>query len=81
MLEDFYVTVTIDKGITGTYTPIEDEKLVLNGANYTIDVRKYLASGNNRIRITATGALTNTTSNFIFTVYLTSMYLSPSNFT
>lgn len=81
VLEDFYVTVTIDKGITGTYTPIEDEKLVLNGADYIIDVRKYLASGNNRIRITATGALTNTTSNFIFTVYLTSMYLSPSNFT
>lgn len=81
VLEDFYVTVTIDKGVTGTYTPIETEKLVLNGADYTIDVRKHLASGNNRIRITVTGALTNTTSNFIFTVYLTSMYLSPSNFT
>ena len=81
VLEDFYVTVTIDKGVTGSYTPIETEKLVLNGSDYTIDIRKHLASGNNRVRITVTGALTNTTSNFIFTVYLTSMYLSPSNFT
>lgn len=80
ILEDFYVTISVDKGSTGEFVNIETNKLVLNGFDYTFDVKKYIAFGGNRVRVTATGVTTNTTTNFIFNVHLTSMYLSPSNF-
>ena len=80
ILEDFYVTISVDKGSTGEFVNIETNKLVLNGFDYTFDVKKYVAFGGNRVRVTATGVTTNTTTNFIFNVHLTSMYLSPSNF-
>lgn len=80
ILEDFYVTISVDKGSTGEFVNIETNKLVLNGFDYTFDVKKYVAFGGNRVRVTATGVTTNTTTNFIFNVHSTSMYLSPSNF-
>lgn len=81
VLEDFIVTVAVDKGATGTFTPIVTEQLVLNGNSLSVDVKKYIASGANRVRFTAKGATTGTTGNLIFSVNVTSMYLSPSNFT
>ena len=80
VLEDFIVTVSVDKGATGTFVPVVSDRVVLNGNTLSVDVKKYIASGANRVRFTAKGAITGTTGNLIFSVNVTSMYLSPSNF-
>lgn len=79
--EDFLVSVVVDRGNTGEFTPIITDQLVLNGTKLIFDVRKGLATGNNRVRVTAKGVLSEATSSFTYQVNLTSMYLSPSNFT
>ena len=81
VMEDFYVTVAIDKGATGKYETIISEQLVLNSNTLTVDVRKYLSTGLNRVRITARGATSGEVGNLIYSATLTTMYLSPSRFT
>lgn len=78
--EDFYVSVAIDRGNTGAFVPLISEQLVLNGDTFTFDVRRGLATGSNRVRVTAKGSLSETSASFTYTVNLTSMYLAPSNF-
>lgn len=80
VIEDARITVEIDRGITGKYDPIVLEQLVLNGNTLSVDVIKHLATGNNRIRVTAVGVDTGATANTIYTVLLTSMYIAPANF-
>ena len=80
VFEDFIVTVAVDKGTTGEFINIVDGITILNGNTYSFDVWKHIASGNNRVRIIAKGALTGKTNSLLLTVNLTTMYLSPSNF-
>lgn len=80
VLEDFSVTVAVDKGSTGVFENIESDKQVLNGQTLTFDVKKHIATGANRVRVSARGLTTGATSNFIYSVTLTTMYLSPSKF-
>ena len=80
VLEDARITVEVDRGVTGFYTQIVDGQLVLNGNTFSIDVLKYLATGNNRVRVTATGVETGSTSNIVYSALLTSMYLAPAKF-
>lgn len=79
--EDFLVTVEVDRGFTGTFEPLLTEQLVLNGQDFSVDVHKTLATGVNRVKITAKGVMTEAQGYLTYTVNLTSMYLSPSNFT
>ena len=79
-IEDFYVTVAVDKNSVGSYTTIVDSKQVINGNSFSVDVRKYLAIGNNRVRVTVVGAETGETKSVTYSVVLTSMYLTPANF-
>lgn len=81
VIEDFYVSVAIDRGGVGDYTDLIVDQLILNGNSFTFDVRAGLASGNNRVRVVARGAQSGASASFTYTVNLTSMYLSPSNFT
>lgn len=78
--EDARISVEIDRGVTGKYTTIVNEQLVLNGDTLSFDVFKYLATGNNRVRVTAIGVDTGTSSGIIYSVLLTSMYIAPANF-
>lgn len=78
--EDFYISVAVDKGSKGSYESVLDEQLVLNGNYFTIDVKKYLATGANRVKITAKGADTGATKSLVFTANLTTMYLKDANF-
>lgn len=78
--EDFYVSVDLDKGSTGKYESILKDEFVLNGKDFSFDSRKYLATGSNRVRITVRGVDTGTTKNIVYTVNLTTMYLSASKF-
>ena len=83
IIEDYYVSVYIDKGGVGAYTPLLLDQLVVNGNTFTFDVRKALATGVNRIRVVAVGTESGTGAqgSEIFIANLTSMYLAPSNFT
>lgn len=77
--EDFIVSVAVDKGSVGNYVAVETDRRVLNGQTLTVDVKKYLGSGNNRVRFSVRGETTGETSQLVFSVTLTAMYLSPSN--
>lgn len=78
--EDAYITVEVDRGFTGKFTTAVDSQLVLSGRTFEVDVFKYLATGNNRVRIRAVGVDTEASGDFTYTVNLTSMYIAPANF-
>ena len=80
VVEDAYFTVSVDKGSTGKYVNIIENQLVKDGDTLTFDVFNYLSSGANRVKVTAVGAISEQTANLGYTVTLTSMYLSPANF-
>lgn len=79
--EDFLVTVSIDRGGVGQYEPFIVEQQVINGNDFTFDVRNILAVGSNRVKVTARGVESNAVGTLTYSVNLTSMYLAPSNFT
>lgn len=79
--EDFLVTVSIDRGGVGQYEPFIVEQQVVNGNDFTFDVRNILAVGTNRVKVTARGVESNAVGTLTYSVNLTSMYLAPSNFT
>ena len=78
--EDFTANVEVDRGAKGNYIEIISNEAVSNGDTLTFDVKRYLASGNNRVRITARGRTTNESATVVYNANLTSMYLSPANF-
>ena len=73
------VTISIDAGGKGEYKQIKVLE-ILSGKEFSIDVKDYLASGYNRLKINTLGKDTGTIANYIYSVTLTSMYLVPSNF-
>lgn len=83
VIEDYNVSVYIDKGSTGAYTPLILDQFVVSGNTFTFDVRKALATGANRIRVSAIGTESGSGAqgSEVFIANLTSMYLAPSNFT
>ena len=80
VLEDARITVEVDRGVTGSYTTIVNDQLVLSGNTFSADILKYLATGNNRVRVTASGVETGTTANIVYSALLTTMYLAPAKF-
>jgi hypothetical protein len=83
IVEDYTVSVYIDKGSVGKFTPLLLDQPVMSGSSFTFDVRAALALGGNRVRIIANGTESEgkAQGSEIFFVNLTSMYLAPSNFT
>lgn len=81
VIEDFYVSVAVDRGGSGDFADLIVDQLVLNGNSLTFDVRNMLATGTNRVRVVARGAQSSASASFTYTVNMTSMFLSPSNFT
>lgn len=79
--EDAYISVAVDKGGSGEFIEIISRQLLLSGNSASVDVRKYLTTGPNRVRVTVTGAFSKAEDTIQYQVNLTSMYLSPSNFT
>ena len=78
--EDFEVSVAVDKGNTGSFTTIISNTQVLNGNSFSFDIRNSISTGSNRVRVTAKGIESGASGSFVYTVNLTTMYLSPSNF-
>lgn len=83
IVEDYNVSVYVDKGGTGTFTPLIVDQFVISGNTFTFDVKKALATGANRVRVVAVGteSADKAQGSEMFIVNLTSMYLAPSNFT
>lgn len=79
--EDFFVSVFVDKGNIGVFEKIINEQSVLNGNQFTFDIKPSIATGANRIRVVAVGKESGASGSFTYTVNLTTMYLAPSNFT
>ena len=75
--EDFVVSVSVDRGALGSYETFIADKQVLNGNTLTLDVRRYLATGSNRIKVTVKGVDSGAVANLTYQVTLTSMYLAP----
>lgn len=83
IVEDYNVSVYVDKGGLGTFVPLIVDQFIVSGNTFTFDVKKALATGPNRIRIVAVGteSADKAQGSEMFIVNLTSMYLAPSNFT
>lgn len=79
--EDFLVSVEVDRNFTGAFETLISDQLVLNGQSFTFNVRNVLATGINRVKVNVRGVTTDAKAHLIYTVNLTSMFLSPSNFT
>lgn len=80
VIEDALFTVAVDKGVSGEYITIVENQLVKHGESFTFDVRNYISSGSNRVKVTAVGLVSEQTANLGYSVTLTSMYLSPAKF-
>ena len=82
IVEDYNVSVYVDKGGTGIFTPLIVDQFVISGNTFTFDVKKALATGANRVRVVAVGteSADKAQGSEMFIVNLTSMYLAPSNF-
>lgn len=79
--EDFEVSVEIDKGNTGAFITVVNNVSILNGSKFTFDIKDYIGTGANRVRVKAVGKNSGASGAFVYNVTLTTMYLSPSNFT
>ncbi len=79
--EDFRVSVSVDRGSNGIYETIISDHLLLNGKLFTVDVKKYLANGANRVKISVKGVDTGISKSLVLTVNITSMFIRPANFT
>lgn len=79
--EDFEVSVEIDKGNTGAFITVVNNVSILNGSKFTFDIKGYIGTGANRVRVKAVGKNSGASGAFVYNVILTTMYLSPSNFT
>lgn len=80
VIEDAIVSVSIDKGSTGTFSEIIGGKKLMYGQDMTVNIKDYISVGDNRVMVTVIGATSGAKGTLIYTANLTTMYLSPSNF-
>lgn len=78
--ENAFFTVEVDKSNTGSYVTIVENKRVINGEKLSVDVKNYLATGQNKVRISCTGEQSGKKDTILFTANVTTMYLKASNF-
>ena len=78
--ENAYFTVDVDKSNTGNWVTIVDNQRVVNGEKFSVDVKNYLATGPNKVRIKCTGEQSEKSTTMLFTANVTTMYLKASNF-
>ena len=71
--EDFFVSVFVDKGNIGVFEKIINEQSVLNGNQFTFDIKPSIATGANRIRVVAVGKESGASGSFTYTVTATNL--------
>lgn len=80
VIEDAIVTISVDKGSSGEFKEIITGRKLMYGQDLTVNVKDYIAIGDNRIMVSVTGVNSGAKGTLIYTANLTTMYLSPSNF-
>lgn len=78
--ENAYFTVDVDKSNKGEWVTIVENQRVVNGEKLSVDVKNYLATGPNKVRIKCTGEQSEKSTTMLFTANVTTMYLKASNF-
>ena len=78
--ENAYFTVDVDKSNKGEWVTIVENLRVVNGEKLSVDVKNYLATGPNKVRIKCTGEQSEKSHTMLFTANVTTMYLKASNF-
>lgn len=78
--ENAYFTVDVDKSNTGNWVTIVENQRVVNGEKFSVDVKNYLATGPNKVRVKCTGEQSEKSTTMLFTANVTTMYLKASNF-
>lgn len=80
IMEDVSFTVSVDKGSSGAWNVVANDVLVKYGDTFTIDLKKFIVQGANRVVIKAVGSSTGANGQLNVTANLTSMFISPANF-
>lgn len=74
-----YVTVLIDRGLTGTYTPITERALYAAGSTISLDVFSFLVNGTNRIKFQFDAEDGSVSQALVYTVTLAELYVELFN--
>ena len=74
LIEDYTYTFSVDNG-TGNYKEIKSGECT-NGNSFKEDIRNYITTGTNRIRVIVTGKESNQSKSIIFTCSLTNLQLT-----
>lgn len=75
-----FCQISVKNSEAGDYVVVK-EQYISSNQPFTLDVAEYLTSGANNVLVKATGEVTEeTTPAFVYTVYLTSLSISASNF-
>ena len=78
--ENALFTVDVDKSNTGSWVTIVESQRVINGEKFSVNVKDYLATGQNKVRIRCTGEQSEKSATLLFTANVTTMYLKASDF-
>ncbi len=70
-----YVTILIDRGLTGTYTAITERALYAAGSTISLDVFSFLINGTNRIKFQFEAEDDSVTQALVYTVNLAELYV------
>lgn len=73
-------SVLVDKGNSSVWETIVDSKQVSSGETLTVDVRKYIDLGANKVQFVGVSQTTEETARLIFAANVTAMFLAPANF-
>ena len=72
-IEDYTYTISVDNG-NGVFKDILSGECS-NGSNFRFDIRKYVSTGSNRIRVIVTGKESNQSKAMVFTCNVTNLSL------
>ena len=70
-----YVTIGIDRGLSGNYETIAERTLYASGATINIDAFSYLALGTNRVRYFFEAEDGTVTGSLVYTINLAELYV------
>lgn len=76
-----YVTIYVDRGVTGQFVPITERTLYPTGSTIALDVFNYLDNGANRVRFTFEAEDGSVTNSLMYTVNVSELYLEIMNST
>lgn len=74
-----YVTILIDRGLTGNYEALTERTLYNSGATLQLDIFPYLATGANHVKFQFEAEDGSVSSALTYTITLAELYVEPFN--